>query len=173
MLRSAGMVGRILLALAAFGLVCAPATAQDEKGAAREANREARRLAQEILDKGAALFDTKDAAAMANTYVTSADLHVITKDQGTGAYGVQAIRGRDAIREQYAKLFDGKRGETTTSKNVVEFAHKVGDDLLIIHGTFAPNTAEDGRFPFVQTRARVDGQWKILQLDLIIAQGAR
>jgi hypothetical protein len=161
--------GRALLALAIFGLLAGTGLAQDEKAAAREANR----LAQEILDKGAALFDTKDAAAMANTYVTSADLHVITKDQATGAYQVQAIRGRDAIREQYARLFDGKQGEKTTSKNVVEFAHKIGDDLLIIHGTFAPNTAEAGSFPFTQMRTNVDGQWKILQLDLVIAQGAR
>jgi hypothetical protein len=170
MARWIGSGWQLGLALALCGLISGGgnAIAQDAK-----AKNEAKALAQEILDKGAALFDTKDAAAMARTYTASAELHIITRDESSGTFQIETIRGRDAIRDQYARVFDGTADQKTTSRNVVEYAEKVGDDVLVIHGTFAPNVADSGRFAFSQTRVRIDDQWKILLLDLYIIQGAR
>jgi hypothetical protein len=41
---------------------------------ARAEDKDAKTLAQDILDKGAALFDKRDAAAMAATYTEDAQL---------------------------------------------------------------------------------------------------
>ena len=103
-------------------------------------------LAQEVLDKGAALFDARDAKAMAATYTEDAEIRVISKDQGSGTYKTQAVRGRQAIEKGYQDLF--KKGQTETkSKNRVEFAHFVRPDLLAIHGQFQPDTSKEGDDP--------------------------
>lgn len=167
MARWMGSSWRLGLALALCGLISGGGAA-----VAQDAKSEAKALAQGILDKGAALFDTKDADAMAKTYTASGELHVITRDESSGTFQVETLRGRDAVRGQYAKIFDGTAGQKTTSRNDVTFAQKVGSDVLVIHGTFAPNTAEGGRYAFTQTRVRIDDQWKILQLNLYIIQGA-
>lgn len=158
---------RLGLALAVVGLLgsSGSALAQEGKG-------EAKQLAQGILDKGAALFDTRDASAMAKTYVAGAELHIISRGESSGPFEVQVLHGRDAIREQYVKLFEGDPNAKTTSRNVVTYAQKLGDDMLVIHGHFSPNTDNGDSYPFTQTRIRVDDQWKILQLNLYIVKGA-
>ena len=45
---------------------------------------DAKKLAQDILTKGAALFDKREAAAMAATYMEDADGIVVIKDNDTG-----------------------------------------------------------------------------------------
>ncbi len=167
MTRGMGLFGCFGMALAVSGVLLAggPAVAQDGK------TDEAKKLAQEILDKGAALFDTRDAAAMAKTYVAGAELHILSRNESSGPFEVQVLHGRDAIRGQYAKLFEDDPNDKTTSRNVVETARKIGDDMLLIQGTFAPNVNDGNRYPFTQTRVRVDDQWKILQLNLYIVKG--
>ena len=49
--------------------------------AARAEDQDAKPLAQGILEKGAALFDKRDAAAMAATYTEDAQLEWIEKDR--------------------------------------------------------------------------------------------
>lgn len=165
MLRMVGTVRRWGLALAACGVLLGGGLALADEG-----KDGAKTLAQGILDKGAALFDTKDASAMAKTYVAGAELHVISRGESSGPFEVQVLHGRDAIREQYAKVFEGDPNEKTTSKNVVTYAEKIGDDMLVIHGHFSPNTALSDSYQFTQTRVRVDDQWKILQLNLYIVK---
>src|SRR5262245_6234841 len=86
------------------------------------ADTDAKQLAQAILTQGAALFDTRDAAAMAATYTEDAEVSVVTKDKDTGTYKAQVTRGRSAIERGYRDIFkDRKAG--TRSRNVVEYAH--------------------------------------------------
>ncbi len=135
--------------------------------AARAADTDAKQLAQDLLTKGAALFDTRDAAAMAATYMEDAEGSLITKDENTGTYKAQITRGRAAIEQGYQDVFkDRKAG--TTSRNVVEYAHRVGTDLLIIHGTFTPDISQEGSLPFVQVRTKQGEKWLILSLQLFL-----
>lgn len=129
--------------------------------------QDAKQVAQDILTKGATLFDTRDAAAMAATYIDDAEISLVTGGSGMGDYSVQDIRGRAAIEQFYLKYFkDRKTG--TKSKNTVEFAHYVGPDLLIIHGTFTLDIRKSAPISFVQVRAKRDDQWFIMSLQLFV-----
>ena len=137
--------------------------------AATAAEPDAKALAQDILNKGAAMFDTRDAAAMAATYTEDAELVLFAKDKDTGDYKGQVTRGRSAIERGYQNLFkDRKPG--TTSRNVVEFAHFVGTDLLIIHGTFTLDVSQGVSFPFIQVRAKRGDKWLLMNLQLFIVK---
>ena len=135
--------------------------------AARAQEAEAKALAQEILDQGAALYDKEDAAAMAATYTDDAELILIAKDQSSGAYRTQVTRGRGAIQSFYQKLFDD-RPAGAKAKNMVEFAHRIGPDLLLIHGRFSPNGDQGSPIPFTQVRTRQGDRWLILNLQVYV-----
>jgi hypothetical protein len=128
----------------------------------------ARELAQQILTQGAALFDKRDAAAMAATYLEDGQLTLIGKDKETDAYKAETHRGRASIENTYARLFQD-RPATAVSRNVVEAAHYVGPDILIIHGTFQldTSTARDP-VPFLQVRVKQDDAWRILSLQVFV-----
>jgi hypothetical protein len=128
---------------------------------------DAKELAQQILTKGAALFDTRDAAAMAATYADNAEVTIYSKDNSTGAYKVETTRGRAAIEKGYADLFKD-RDPSTKSKNVVEDARSIGTDLLLIRGTFALDASQSGSIPFVQVRVKQGDAWRILTLQLFV-----
>lgn len=147
-----------LAPLVAF-LAFAPPTPAQSEGDAKAA-------AQKILDAGAALFDTKDAQAMAATYVEDAELLYTSKDDSTGRYKTELTRGREAVQKFYEKLFENKN--KTTSRNAVESARMLGSDLLIITGTFQPDISNDGKFPFVQVRTRRGDKWLIMNLQVFI-----
>ncbi len=74
---------------------------------------DAKQLAQSILTKGAALFDTRDAAAMAATYTDDAEGSVIKKDGGTGKYKIELTRGRAEFEHAYQELFKSRTAGTT------------------------------------------------------------
>jgi hypothetical protein len=113
------------------------------------------------------LFDTRDAAAMAATYTEDAELSLLIKDKDTGTYRAQVTRGRSAIERGYQNIFkDRKAG--TTSQNVVEYAHYIGTDLLIIHGTFTLDVNQEGSYSFVQVRAKQGEKWLIMSLQLFV-----
>ena len=86
---------------------------------------DAKSVAQAVLDKGAALFDTRDAAAMAATYTEDAQLLWIDKDSSTGEIKISVKKDRAEIESLYHDLFKDAK-EKTTSKNTVEFARFVG-----------------------------------------------
>ena len=155
------LLGFLVLALAACAFHLAPTSAT-----ASEGDEKAKALATELLTKGAALYDTYNASAMAATYTDNSEIHLVLRDQSTGKYATQDSRGRTAIEKLYHDLFEGK--SNTKSKNVVESAHFVGDDLLIIHGTFAPDVATNSKIPFVQVRVREGESWKIMSLQLFV-----
>ncbi len=128
---------------------------------------DAKRLAQEILTKGAALFDTRDAAAMVATYMEDAEAILVIKDKDTGTYKTQVSRGRSAIERGYQNIFkDRKPG--TKSQNLVEYAHFVGTDLLIVHGSFTLDVSQGVSFPFVQVRAKKGDKWLIMSLQVFV-----
>ena len=134
---------------------------------ASAADTDAKQLAQDILTKGAALFDARDAAAMAATFREDAEGSLCLRDKDTGKYKVQVSRGRSAIEQGYQNIFKTRKAGTT-SRNVVEFAHFVGTDLLIIHGTFTLDVSQGLSFPFVQVREKQGDQWLILSLQVFV-----
>ena len=132
-------------------------------------DNDARKIAQTILDKGAALFDTHDAAAMAATYSDDARLVLLDKDSSTGDIKV-SVKDRTEIESLYRDLFKDIH-EKTTSKNTVDFARFVGSELMVVQGVFQPRLDKDDKFTFVQTRVKQGEKWLIKTLQLyVIAQ---
>jgi hypothetical protein len=133
----------------------------------RAQDKDAKTVAQEVLDKGSALFDTRDAVAMAATYTEDAELLWIDKDSTTGEIKVSVKKDRTEIESLYRDLFKDAK-EKTTSKNTVEYARFVGADLMVIHGSFQPNVDKQGKFPFVQMRLKQGEKWVIKNLQLYV-----
>jgi hypothetical protein len=133
----------------------------------RAQDKDAKTVAQEVLDKGSALFDTRDAVAMAATYTEDAELLWIDKDSTTGEIKVSVKKDRTEIESLYRDLFKDAK-EKTTSKNTVEYARFVGADLIVIHGVFQPDVDKQGKFPFVQMRLKQGEKWVIKNLQLYV-----
>lgn len=130
-------------------------------------DKDAKTLAQQVLDKGAELYDTRDAAAMAATYTEDARLIWLEKDNDTGRYKTSAKEGRADIEGIYRDMFKDST-EKTTSRNVVEFARFLAPDLMVIHGTFQPNVANQGKYPFVQVRVKQGDKWLMKSLQVVL-----
>lgn len=133
----------------------------------RADDKDARSVAQGVLDKGSALFDTHDAAAMAATYTEDAQLLWIDKDGSTGEIRLSVKKDRSEIESLYRDLFKDAK-ENTTSKNTVEFARFVTPGLMVIHGVFQPNIDKPDKFTFVQTRVKVGDTWLMKVLELYV-----
>lgn len=130
-------------------------------------DEDAKKLAQGILDKGAALFTKRDAEAMARTYTEGARVVLISKDKESQQYKTDVREGQTAIHEMYADMYKHAEG-TSAARNTVEFARRVAPDLLVIHGVFEPNVGQ-GSYPFVQVRKKEGEKWLILNLQLFIS----
>jgi hypothetical protein len=127
----------------------------------------AKNLAQDVLSKGSALFDTRDAAAMAATYTEGAQILWYDKQDDTGEIKLTTKNGRAEIESLYKDLFKDQT-EKTTSKNTVEFARFAKPEVLIIHGVFQPNIDKPGKFPFVQVRVKAGDKWLMKTLQIFI-----
>lgn len=134
---------------------------------ARADDKDAKTLAQDVLEKGAALFDKRDAAAMAATYTEDAQLEWFEKDSATGGIKIDVKKGREEIELLYRDFFKDAK-EATTSKNTVEFARFVTGELMVIQGVFQPNVANDAKFPFVQLRVKQGEKWLMRSLQLFV-----
>jgi len=134
---------------------------------ARADDKDAKTLAQEILDKGAKLFDKHDATVMAATYTEDAQIDLIEKDKSTGEIKINVKTGRSEIESFYRDLFKNAR-ESTTSKNTVEFARLLSSDVMLIEGTFQPETDKELKVPFVQMRIKQNDKWLMRTLHLYV-----
>jgi hypothetical protein len=130
-------------------------------------DKDAKTLAQEILDKGSALFDTRDATAMAATYTEDAQIQWISKDDSTKEIKIELKNGRAEIESLYHDVFKDAK-EKTTSKNTVEFARLIAPDLMVIQGIFQPNVVNEGGFPFVQMRVKQGDKWLMKNLQFFV-----
>ncbi len=126
-----------------------------------------KQLAQKILDKGAALFANKDAAAMAQTYTEDARVVALTKENDSPHYKVDIREGRPAIKEMYADLYK-TLNEPIKPRNRVEYAKRIAPDLLVIHGTFELVEDQGDAYSFVQVRKQDGDTWRILSLQLFL-----
>jgi ketosteroid isomerase-like protein len=134
--------------------------------AALAQDKNAKQLAQETLDKGSALFDTRDAAAMAATYTEDGQILWTSKDSEGDDVKVLVKSGRAEVEAFYREIF--KNDEKTTSKNTVEYARFVTPEIMIIHGLFQPNVDKLGKYPFVQVRVKQDGKWRMKTLQFFV-----
>lgn len=132
-----------------------------------DAPQDPRALAQELLTKGAALFDQHDAATMAATYVEDAEVNLYIRDKNTGKIKTDTRRGRSSIQEGYVDVFKNAT-PSMKSCNVVTSAEMLESGLLVIHGTFRPDTAKPDSVSFVQVRIREGDAWRILNLQLFV-----
>ena len=126
----------------------------------------ARALAQEILDRGAALFDKRDAAAMAATYIEDGEIIVFKRNSESDRIQPETCHGRRKIEETYAKIFKDRLPEHRC-RNTVEVARFLTPDLLLIHGRFAMNREQGDTVQFTQIRVHEDDQWKVVTMQLV------
>lgn len=152
-MRSGLLLAAVLLLapIAAFG--------QDE-------NDRATKLAKELLDRGATLFDKRDAAAIAATYLDTGEIIVLKHESGSEHFVVETKHGRTEIEQAYAEIFKDRQPEHKC-RNTVEAARFLSEDVLIIRGRFALNRDQADTIQFVQVRARDGDQWKIATMQLI------
>lgn len=122
-------------------------------------------VANHLLTAGAALFDKHDAAAMAATYVENGEVEVYLKDRDSDTFKRELYSGRAAIQEGYAKVFKDAT-PSMKSRNVVGSARFIAPMVLLIQGTFQPDTSKVDTISFVQVRVRDGGDWKILSMQL-------
>ena len=129
-------------------------------------DKDAKITAQDLLNKGAALFDTRDAAAMAETYTEDAKLTWVEKDRDSGKIKLDVKDGRREIEALYRSLWKDNT-EKTTSRNTVEFAKLLAPDVMVIVGEFEPNV-DRGKYSFTQERVKVGDKWLIQSLRLYV-----
>jgi ketosteroid isomerase-like protein len=125
---------------------------------------EAMTLAVKLTEQGAATFDTFNAKAMADYYTEDAVVVLVTRD-GAG-FKNDLHRGRADIEAFYADIF--KKPETIKSKNTVEYAKLIAPDVLVIAGTFDPNTLkpDSPKIPFYQVRVKQGDKWLMSSLRI-------
>jgi ketosteroid isomerase-like protein len=149
---------------AALVAVVAMADVARSRNSSEPNDPQAQQLAEKILEKGAQLYDTKDARAMAETYTDDAEVVVVTKDRGETK--TDAKRGRAEIESLYQSLF--KDAGTIHAKNTVEYARLIDPEMLLICGVFQPDT-DALRVPFVQVRVKKGDRWLISSLRIFVA----
>ena len=144
----------VSLFVSAFLLATPPAPAEDPL-----------LIANQIVTAGATLFDKHDAAAMAATYVENGAVELYIKGRDSDTYKRDLYSGRDAVQESYVKAFKDAT-PSMKSRNVVDSARFIAPTVLVIQGTFQPDTNKVDTIPFVQVRVRDGGDWKILSMQL-------
>ena len=142
------------LMILGLALAFAPAAIGEES--------DARALAQGILDKGATLLESRDAAAMAATYTDDARVVIVLKDGESGRFKDLEKQGRGEIEELYRGLYNDDR--PINARNQVDFARLVSPNLLVIQGVLTLDAAGSRRFAFVQERRKDGERWLIASL---------
>lgn len=135
--------------------------------AARAQGGDAVATAQKFLDKGSALYDAKDAPALAATYTEDAQIHWVDRDESDGGVKDTVKSGRAEIESFYREIFGGSQ-EKTVSRNNVDYARFVTADLLVVNGTFQPDASKPGKYPFVQVRIRKGDHWLMKTLTFFV-----
>ncbi len=127
---------------------------------------EAMQLAKKLTEEGATTFNTANAKAMAAYYTDDAKVFLQSKDDnGTS---VKEYNGREEIEKFYGDLF--KDARTIQSKNTVEYAKLLAPDILVIAGTFEPNTLDPKplKVPFYQVRIKQGDKWLMSSLRIFV-----
>lgn len=131
----------------------------------QEDDAKAKAVAQETLNKGAALFDKRDANAMAATFVENAQIILCKRSSDSGNFETETRSGRTSILQAYADIFKDRSPEHK-AKNTVDSAKFLGKDLLLIHGKFSLNQDDGDSIRFVQIRTREGEEWKVVTMQL-------
>jgi hypothetical protein len=137
----------------------APALAQEEDARAMA-------VAKETLDRGAALFDERNAAKMAATFLEAGQLVIIRREPDGGRLVIENRSGRTAIEESYRDLFKDRSAEHK-SRNTVESARFLGNDMLLVRGRFSLDRNQGDSVQFVQVRALDGGEWKVATMQIL------
>src|SRR4051794_34476752 len=95
-------------------LLFAPAAAP-----AQDDDAKAMTLAKETLERGATLFDKRDAPAMAATYIETAEIILVKRDNSTDRFVTETRSGRAAIEKTYAEIFKDRQPEHRARNTVV------------------------------------------------------
>ncbi|MDX2035289.1 MAG: hypothetical protein SFX72_01460 [Isosphaeraceae bacterium] len=120
-------------------------------------------LATKILDQGAAEFSRKNAGVMAMSFTEDAVFRFVTRD-GDGLK-TESGTGRTEIEGYYKKLFDND--QTIIAKNTVMQARFLAKDLLLVSGSFQPDTNQPKLVvQFVQIRKKVGEHWLIRDMQV-------
>ena len=127
---------------------------------------DATELAKKLTEEGAATFNTASAKAMAEYYTD--DAKVFLESKNDSGISVKEYDGREEIEKFYADLF--KNPATIQSKNTVEYAKLLAPDILVIAGTFEPNTQDPKplKVPFYQVRVKQGDKWLMSSVRIFV-----
>ncbi|GIW89242.1 MAG: hypothetical protein KatS3mg108_3566 [Isosphaeraceae bacterium] len=149
-------------------LLAAPPASPSAPAPTASGDDEAMRIAQEVTTTGAKLFAAKDAQGLADTYIDSGRIVLISRDEAAGGLKRDVREGRSAVLEAYKDLF--QTPDPISAVNRVEYARLLGPEILEISGTLVL-TDSNGmhRFPFTQLRVREGGFWRIAEVQIFLA----
>jgi len=148
----------LALALAlAFSLT--HAAAADDNG---------RAAAEKFLAAGARMFDAKDAKGLAATYTEDAVVTAYSRDSNTSDLKTETRHGHADIEKVYIDVFNGDA--TFHAKNTIEYVRQPSPDVLIVTGTFEPDSQVSNpiKVPFVQVRHKKGDAWKIASMQIFV-----
>ncbi len=149
------MIQTLVATTALFGLLTIPRV---------EPRQDADTIANRLLREGETMFDAKDAQGLTESYRSDARIELLGSS-GTG-FRWNSYEGTAQIRKLYNDLF--RNAKETKSRNVVEQSTLIGDRVLLITGTFEPDTSSGLLLQFVQVRIKEsDGPWLISSMRLI------
>lgn len=151
---------RSRIALLALLLV-SPAMAQDKPDDAQ-----ALEVGRGILERGAGLFDKRDAAAMAATYLETAQIILVKRDSDTDKHVLEIRTGRGEIEKTYVEIFKDRLPEHR-ARNTLEGARFASPTVLVLWGRFALDVNQGDIVQFVQTRVREGDDWKVATMQLL------
>ena len=123
-------------------------------------------VANEVLKTGSALFDARDAAGLAATYAENGAIALFLRDKNDGSVKLESRQGAQEIKAGYADLFKDMAPSATCS-NLLHAAEFLTPDLLLMRGTFKPDSAQDISVTFVQVRTKQEGKWKVLSMQVL------
>jgi hypothetical protein len=133
-----------------------------------EEKDDAKDIAVKVTTAGALMFDMRDAKGLAATYTDDARLEIIGRDAESSPLKIETKTGRAEIEAYYENHFKGD--SPIHAKNTVEHARLLEPDVLLISGSFVPDTQAENplKLPFVQVRQRVGDAWKIVNIQVFI-----
>jgi hypothetical protein len=130
---------------------------------------EAKAIATKVTAAGAAMFDSRDAKGLAQTYTDDGRLEIYSRESGDGStLKVETRVGRAEVQGYYETLF--KNESPIHAKNIVQAARFLGDDMIEFAGVFEPDSeaAEPLKLPFHQVRIRTGDSWKVVSMQVFV-----
>jgi ketosteroid isomerase-like protein len=152
-----------LLAASLALLLVVPAHSRDNTTGP---DQEAVGTARQFLDRGAQLYNAKDAKGLADTYTADAEIAIVSKKPGE--LKTEFKHGHAEIEPYYRGLFEN--AGRIEAKNTIEYARLLDRDMVLVAGVFQPDIHDKLKVPFVQVRVKQGDRWLIMSMRIFLVE---